>query len=201
GNHIFNSSASSTYKAWNKLFYISYGDGSNANGTFANDTVTIAGISVQQQSFAIVATAHNFNGDQADGLMGLGYQNIAAGQENPVIWSMYLAGELTQPIFSFWFGPISTGSDTGELILGGYDTTKYTGAFTYSPVKLKGYWEFAMDSVSLSFSSATITTIATSVSAILDTGTTMIVVPTTYANAINTLVGGAYDTTNNQSAM
>ncbi len=41
GSHTFKSSASSTYKLWNKSFYIGYGDGSNADGTFANDTVTV----------------------------------------------------------------------------------------------------------------------------------------------------------------
>jgi len=40
-----------------------------------------------------------------DGILGMGYQQIANGGENPVIWSMYLAGELQQPIFGFWFGP------------------------------------------------------------------------------------------------
>jgi hypothetical protein len=41
GNHTFKSNASSTYKLWNKPFYILYGDGSNANGTWANDTVNV----------------------------------------------------------------------------------------------------------------------------------------------------------------
>ncbi|CAF5222958.1 unnamed protein product, partial [Rotaria magnacalcarata] len=40
----------------------------------------------------------------------------------------------------------STGYDTGELILGGYDTSKYTGNFTYAPVSVEGYWEFVADS-------------------------------------------------------
>lgn len=40
-----------------------------------------------------------------DGILGMGYKSIAQGGENPVIWSMYLAGELSLPIFCFWFGP------------------------------------------------------------------------------------------------
>jgi hypothetical protein len=35
----------------------------------------------------------------------MGYEKIAMGGENPVVWSMYLAGELSLPIFGFWFGP------------------------------------------------------------------------------------------------
>jgi hypothetical protein len=44
------------------------------------------------------------SGSARDGILGMGYQKIATGGENPVIWSMYLAGELQLPIFSFWFG-------------------------------------------------------------------------------------------------
>ncbi|CAF0788764.1 unnamed protein product [Adineta steineri] len=193
GNHTFNSGLSSTYRAWNKNFYIRYGDGSNANGTFANDTVTIGGVSIANQSFAMITSAQGFSTRTADGMLGMGYQSIASGGELPVIWSMYLAGALSQPIFSFWFAPISTGSDTGELILGGYDTTKYTGCFTYASVTVPGFWEFVADRVSLTTGSTT-NIIAKSINAILDTGTTAaIVAPTTYFNMINTLLGATYD--------
>jgi len=130
------------------------------------------------------------SGSPNDGLMGMGYSKIADAHENPPIWAMYLAGELTQPIFSFWFGPVSTGSDTGELILGGTDSSKYTGSITYSPVTTQGYWEFKMTSVSVSSSS---TALVSSINAILDTGTTLIVVPTATAKTINTKLGATYD--------
>jgi hypothetical protein len=127
--------------------------------------------------------------------LGMAYQSIAVGGENPVVWSMYLAGELQQPIFCFWFAPVSTGSDTGEFILGGYDTTKYTGSFTYVSVSAETYWEFVANNVVLTIGS-TQTTIATSINAILDAGTSVaMVVPTVYANQINSIIGGTYDST------
>ncbi len=95
----------------------------------------------------------------------------------------------------FCFNRVSSGSDTGELILGGYDTTKYTGSFTYAPVSVQGYWEFVANSVGLTVGSTT-TVIATSINAILDTGTTVaITAPATYANTINTILGATYDST------
>lgn len=91
------------------------------------------------------------------------------------------------------FNRVSTGSDTGELILGGYDTTKYTGSFTYAPVSVQGYWEFIGDNVKLTTGSTT-NIITTSITAMLDTGTTVaMVVPTTYFNTITTLIGGTYN--------
>jgi len=90
---------------------------------------------------------------------------------------------------------VSTGSDTGELILGGYDTTKYTGCFAYATVTVPRFWEFVADSVVLKIGSTT-TTIATSINAILDTGTTVALVgPTAYVNQIYTILGATYDPT------
>jgi hypothetical protein len=60
---------------------------------------------------------------------------------------------------------------------------------------VKGWWEFTADSVSLSVGSTT-TTIATSINAILDTGTTAaILAPSTYVNAINSILGATFNPT------
>ena len=77
--------------------------------------------------------------------------------------------------------------------MGGYDTTKYTGSFTYANVNVKGYWEFVADSISLTVGSTT-TTVATSINAILDTVTTVaIAAPPSYTNAIYSALGATYN--------
>ncbi len=53
----------------------------------------------------MISSANDMSASEFDGILGMGYPQIANGGENPVIWSMYLAGELKQPIFGFWFGP------------------------------------------------------------------------------------------------
>jgi hypothetical protein len=65
----------------------------------------IAGVSIPNQLFAIATSANGLSARPYDGLLGMGYEQIATGGENPVVWSMYLAGELQLPIFCFWFGP------------------------------------------------------------------------------------------------
>jgi cathepsin D len=39
----------------------------------------------------------------------------------------------------------STATLGGELILGGEDTSKYTGSISYVPVSVQGYWQFTVD--------------------------------------------------------
>ncbi len=53
----------------------------------------------------MINSAYGMSRNEYDGIMGMGYPQLANGDEDPVIWSMYLAGELQQPIFGFWFGP------------------------------------------------------------------------------------------------
>jgi hypothetical protein len=83
-------------------------------------------------------------------------------------------------LFFSLFTRVSTGNDTGELIL---------GCFTYATVNVKGYWEFTADRLDL-ITGSTSTNIATSINAILDTGTTAaIAAPSYYANIIFSILG------------
>ncbi len=63
----------------------------------------IDGISITNQAFAVASSANGMSTRPCDGILGMGYEKIATGGENPVVWSMYLAGKLLQPIFGFWF--------------------------------------------------------------------------------------------------
>ena len=55
----------------------------------------VGGISIANQSFAVISSANGMNKSAFDGILGMGYQKIANGGENPVVWSMFLAGELS----------------------------------------------------------------------------------------------------------
>ncbi|CAF4100555.1 unnamed protein product [Adineta steineri] len=195
GTHAFDADASSTYGPWNKDFFYSYLNGASINGTFANDTVDIGGISVSNQTFAIINTAIGVTGVEFDGILGMAYPSATVIGENPVVFSMYLAGKLKLPIFTFWIEPISTGTDTGELILGSYDTTKFVGCVTYVPVNIQRHWQFIADSIGLSVGSNT-TTIATSFRAAFDSGTSLAFIgPVAYVNNILEMLEAVFDPT------
>ncbi|CAF4239427.1 unnamed protein product, partial [Adineta steineri] len=82
-----------------------------------------------------------------------------------------------------------TNAITGsELIFGGIDSSKFTGDITYVPLVLTGYWEFQMTSVSVGS-----ILINSSLYAIADTGTTFITGPATQVEALNSALGGTYD--------
>merc|ERR1719436_1879448 len=74
-----------------------------------------------------------------------------------------------------------SGSTGGELCLGGADTTKYTGDFTYTAITNKGYWEFSVAAVTIGGASFASTT-----KAIADTGTSLLAIPTSVFTSLLT---------------
>ncbi|CAF1057428.1 unnamed protein product [Adineta steineri] len=185
----YNANISSTYRANGASFHIGYGDGSSTNGRFDNDTVTVAGLSVTNQVFAEALNMSGFDGLVIDGLLGLAYQSIASGGEAPVFYNMYKQNLIPQPIFSFYFNPDSSVVPGGELILGGVDTTKYIGSVTYVNVTVQGYWQFQANSITI----GSTVICSSSCNAIADTGTTLILGPTSQINALNAALGATYD--------
>ncbi|CAF0831114.1 unnamed protein product [Adineta steineri] len=189
GNHSrYNANKSSTYQANGASFSISYGDGSFVKGYLDSDTVTVDGLSVVNQVFAEALNMSGFN-DVSDGLLGLAYPDLATGGETPLFYNMYAQNLIPQPIFSFYFNPDSSVVPGGELILGGADTSKYTGSLAYVNVSTQGYWQFKVNSIT---AGSTTTICSSNCNAIADTGTTLILGPTSQINALNAALGATY---------
>uniref|UniRef100_A0AAX7SYD5 pepsin A n=1 Tax=Astatotilapia calliptera TaxID=8154 RepID=A0AAX7SYD5_ASTCA len=159
----FNPSQSSTFQWGDQSLSIQYGTGS-MTGLLGSDTVEVGGISVAKQVFGLSETEASFmTYMQADGILGL------------PIFSVYLSGNSEQ------------GS---EVVFGGTDSTHYTGTITWIPLSSATYWQINMDSVTINGQ-----TVACSggCQAIIDTGTSQIVGPTTDINNLNSWVGASTD--------
>lgn len=76
-----------------------------------------------------------------------------------------------------------------EMTLGGRDSTKYTGDFTTVPVTQQTYWQVALDKVTVDGASAGVSTPG---QAAIDTGTTVVLAPTTAAREIMAKIPGTF---------
>jgi len=189
----YDSSASSTYVANGRSFEIEYGDGSSVVGILSEDTVAFGGLAVTSQTFAETTRepGSDFTDEDFDGILGMGYQAISSDNVNPVFNNMYEQGLVDENLFSFYLDRSESGSG-GELILGGTDSSYYTGDFTYADVTTQGYWQITMDSFDIE--SEGISYCTSSCQVIADTGTSLIVGPTSHINAINQLIGANEET-------
>lgn len=188
GKHRYNSGASSTYVADGKPIEIQYGTGS-MDGILDKDTVRVAGITVTNQIFgAATQLASFFKNQPFDGILGLGYPSIAADHVTPVFDMMMSEGLVNQKVFSVFMD--STDGQTFNSIIefGGVDSNYYTGSFRYVPVPRQTYWTVDLTSIHVAGSSSS-WECGFLCSAIVDTGTSLIVGPKTGMNQILSDVG------------
>jgi len=187
--HKFDQSASSTYKRDGRPFAIQYGTGS-CSGILGVDTVIFGGISADKTTFGQASVlASFFTNEPFDGILGLGWPQIAVDGVTPVVNQMINKGLLDEPRFGVWMTEETEDGDVaGEMMLGGIDNTKFTGPITYTPVTRKGYWQFNIGGATVNGNS-----VASSGSAISDTGTSLIAGPTAGVRNIANALGGRFD--------
>ncbi|KAL4320856.1 hypothetical protein AHAS_Ahas14G0052300 [Arachis hypogaea] len=186
----YKSSESSTYKENGTSAAIQYGTGS-ISGFFSYDDVKVGVITVKNQEF-IEATKEpgvTFVAAKFDGLVGLGFQEIAVGKAVPLWYNMIEQGLVKDPVFSFWLNRNPNDAQGGEIVFGGVDPSHFKGEHTYVPVTKKGYWQFDMGDVLIG--SKPTGYCAKGCSAIADSGTSLLAGPTAIITQINQAIGGS----------
>jgi saccharopepsin len=93
-------------------------------------------------------------------------------------------GLLDEPVFSFYLGNTEDGAES-EATFGGVDKSHYKGKMTKIPLRRKAYWEVNLDTITFGEDSADLD----NTGAILDTGTSLIALPSTLADLLNAKIG------------
>ncbi|KAH6896837.1 aspartic peptidase domain-containing protein [Thelonectria olida] len=180
----YDSSASSTYKSNGSEFEIRYGSGS-LSGFVSNDVVTIGDLKIEKQDFAEATEEPGlaFAFGRFDGILGLGYDTISVNHIVPPFYQMINQKLLDEPVFAFYLG--GSEEDESEAVFGGVDKDHYTGEIEYIPLRRKAYWEVDLDAIIFGDESAELE----STGAILDTGTSLNVLPSSLADMLNAEIG------------
>jgi len=184
----YDAKASSTYKANGTNFEIRYGTGS-LEGIISQDVMTIGDLKIKHQDFAesVKEPGLTFAFGKFDGILGLAYDTISVNHVVPPFYNMINQGLLDEPVFTFWMGDTAAGegSSGGEAVFGGIDQDHYQGKISYAPIRRKGYWEVELESVS--FGGETMELEDTG--AAIDTGTSLIALPSDIAEILNKEIG------------
>ncbi|KAG5837780.1 hypothetical protein ANANG_G00216320 [Anguilla anguilla] len=182
----FNPQASSTFQSTNQPLSIQYGTGS-MTGYLGYDTVEVGGITVPNQIFGLSQTEAAFMAYMAaDGILGLAYPSISSSSAMPVFDNMMKQGLVSQDLFSVY---LSSGGQAGsEVVFGGVDPSHYTGSISWIPLSSETYWQITMQSVTINGQTVACTS---GCQAIVDTGTSLIVGPSSDIGNINNYVGAS----------
>ncbi|KAG4421385.1 Vacuolar protease A [Cadophora malorum] len=183
----YDSSSSSTYKKNGTSFEIRYGSGS-LSGYVSEDTMSIGDLKIKNQIFAEATEEPGlaFAFGRFDGILGLGFDTISVNKIPPPFYNMIDQKLLDEPVFAFYLGDTNNGEgDESEAIFGGINKDHFTGKITEIPLRRKAYWEVDLDAIT--FGDATAELDNTGV--ILDTGTSLIALPSTLAELLNKEMG------------
>ncbi|GAA5865134.1 hypothetical protein JCM1840_003918, partial [Sporobolomyces johnsonii] len=195
GSHNkFNTAASSTIETSTAEWDIAYGTGSSS-GFLARDVVTIGSTTVSQQIFALANTvASVIEALPADGIMGMAFSTIASSGAPTYFENLITNNAVSNPYFGVYLQRArdltskSTGTiGGGELCIGCMDSSKYSGSINYVAVGDRGYWSVASDGIAINGAVVSGTSMT---AAAIDTGTTLIYVPTKVAAALYASIGG-----------
>ncbi|PGH16217.1 vacuolar protease A [Polytolypa hystricis UAMH7299] len=182
----YDSSASSTYKENGTDFAIRYGSGS-LSGFVSQDTVKIGDLVIENQDFAEATNEPGlaFAFGRFDGILGLGYDTISVNKIVPPFYNMLNQKLLDEPVFAFYLGDTNKEGDDSVATFGGIDKSRYTGELIKIPLRRKAYWEVDLDAITLGNDRAELD----NTGVILDTGTSLIALPSTLAELLNKEIG------------
>lgn len=182
----YDHSSSSTYKKNGSSFEIRYGSG-ELSGFVSQDAFQIGDLKVKNQDFAEATSEPGlaFAFGRFDGIMGLGYNTISVNGIVPPFYNMLDQGLLDEPVFSFYLSDTNDESSESEAMFGGVNTDHYTGKLTKIPLRRKAYWEVDLDAITFGDDTAEMD----DTGVILDTGTSLIALPSTMAELLNKEIG------------
>ncbi|KAK0557926.1 hypothetical protein OC846_000221 [Tilletia horrida] len=183
----FNEGASNTLIRSNAPWSIQYGKGA-AQGTLAADTVSLAGYTVMNSTFALATQVADVLNPPISGLMGMAWKSLSTTGATPFWQAVVEGGNVAAQVFSFQLArnndadnlytselPLNPG---GVFTLGELDSNQYQGSITWHTVPQRfiqnaGYWAIAIQSMTIQGRTASLN----GQYAVIDTGTTLIAAP------------------------
>ncbi|KAJ8582457.1 acid protease, partial [Rhizopogon salebrosus TDB-379] len=185
GNHTFlGPNSSGSFAQSNQPFNVTYGSGAVLD-VLCQDNVGIAGLQLNAHTFGVTSEETvQFSSDTVafDGLMGLAQSTLSNERVPTPVDALASNGLIALAITSFKISRLADQLNDGEVTFGGLDSSKFDAntLVTIPNVSKLGFWEGAMDAITVSGQDSGVT----GRTAILDTGTTLIIAPAADTQAV-----------------
>jgi len=188
GRHAkYDSTKSSTYVKNGTVFNIEYGSGP-VSGFESQDSMNMGGLVVPNQIFAEVTDASGLGAafmlGKFDGILGLAFPVLSVNKVPTAFQNLVEQGLVSTAQFAFYLG--NSGTDRGELTLGGTDSAHYTGDITWVNLLAATYWEITLGQLNVDGTNYIGTEGA---KAIVDSGTSILTGPSDVVKQIATQLG------------
>jgi cathepsin D len=194
-NHnSFDLKKSKTFKKEGNPWNITFGTGS-ASGVTGIDNVKIGDFTAENLVFGLADNlSDDFVGLESDGILGLAFDRLNTMDNHaPTLITTLIKQNKINPLFSFHLSRVSDFNDQGTLTLGGVDNNKFKGKITFNRVintptiNALAFWLINVDDASVNKKSLSFK----GRNAIIDTGTSTIILPDNDAAEIHSQISGA----------
>lgn len=185
-HNTFGQEDSTTLKTTTDPWQLSYGSGT-VQGIVATDTIALANYTVNMGFGLATNASDDFNNYPMDGILGLG--RISSDQlGSPTIMQVLKdQGHLPQTVIGVHLHRAADNTKDGEIIFGGVDTSKFSGTLAYTVTSNDDAWEIPVEDMLVNGVPGNFT----GRSAIIDTGTTFILMPKNDATILHALIPGS----------
>uniref|UniRef100_A0A8C2XH80 pepsin A n=1 Tax=Cyclopterus lumpus TaxID=8103 RepID=A0A8C2XH80_CYCLU len=184
----FNSSASSTFEAGTKTFTILYYNG-YSSGITGYELIEIGNLFVHNQIIGLAETESIFlDSVPWDGILGLAFPGLSHEGGTPLFNTIWNQNNIPQNMFSMY---LSSSVEGSMLILGGMDSSYFTGTMKWIPVYMAtNFWNIQIQSITINGNTVAC---SGSCAAVVDSGTSFIIGPDKDITNINGWLGASLD--------
>lgn len=192
GNHtLLGPKSSSSFVESGKRFEIRYGSGT-VEGNLVTDNINIAGLTLNKHLFGVaLSETVDFSGNSTtfDGVMGLAKSSVSQQMVPTPVEALASNALISSAITSYKISRLSDDTNDGQITFGCLDYTKFDPdtLVTFPNVNTQGFWEGDISSVAVNGKDLGLN----ARTAILDTGTTLIIAPAEDAAAVHAQIPGS----------
>jgi len=196
----FDCSASSTCTTTSETFSIQYGSGA-VSGNVVNDTICFGNAqsnwcTSKNQGLACATSEPGltFVAAKFDGILGMGWDSISVDHLPQPMDQIFADKSLCKnALFAFWLSRDDSGNaQGGEMTLCDTDPAHYKGQIAYENLTAEDYWRINLGGVTVNGQSIT-----GKISAIVDTGTSLMAGPTAQITQLQQIIG-AFEVVNGE---
>lgn len=170
----------------NNKWTLTYGTG-QVSGVVASDTVSFANFTFNM-GFGLATTASDdFNNYPMDGILGLGRATSNELGTPTVMDTLAKQGKLANNVVGIHLNRAADNTKDGEITFGGVDNSKYSGSISYTQTSNTASWEIPVDDALVNGNACKFV----GKKAIVDTGTSYMLMPPTDAQTLHSLIPGS----------
>ncbi|EXJ77698.1 hypothetical protein A1O3_09927 [Capronia epimyces CBS 606.96] len=185
-HNTFGASDSTTLHTTTQAWSMSYGTG-EVQGVVVNDTISFANYTLEM-GFGLASNASDdFNNYPMDGILGLGRPSSDQLGTPTVMQVLDQQGDLSDNVVGIHLQRNADGAKDGQITFGGVDSSKFNGKIGYTKTANQQNWEIAADDAGVDGKGAGFS----GKSAIIDTGTSYVLMPPSDAATLHALISGS----------